>query len=137
MSGASLSVRVEKGLGAFRLDAAFEAAPRGVTAIFGASGAGKSTVLAAVAGALRPDRGRIALGDQLLFDEAARVNLPMERRAVGWVFQDARLFPHLSVAGNLGYGLKRARGRPLRVGLDEVAAVLGIETLMDRRPRDL
>ena len=71
MSG--LSVRIEKALGDFRLDAAFEAAPRGVTALFGASGAGKSTVLAALAGALRPDRGRIALGDRVLFDAGLSV----------------------------------------------------------------
>lgn len=137
MSGTALSVRVGKALGAFRLDAAFEAAPRGVTALFGASGAGKSTVLAAVAGALRPDRGRIALDGRALFDAEAGIDLPMERRAVGWVFQDARLFPHLTVAANLRYGLERARGRPVRVGVQAVTAVLGIEGLLERRPRDL
>jgi molybdate transport system ATP-binding protein len=137
MSTGVLDVRVEKTLGAFRLDAAFEGAPRGVTALFGASGAGKSTVLAAVAGALRPDQGRIVLNDRVLFDAEAGVDLAMERRAVGWVFQDARLFPHLTVAANLNYGLKRARGRSHRVGLDEVAAVLGIEALLARKPRDL
>ncbi|OYX35808.1 MAG: molybdenum ABC transporter ATP-binding protein [Caulobacterales bacterium 32-69-10] len=137
MSEAALTVRAEKALGAFRLDAEFEAAPKGVTALFGASGAGKSTVLAAVAGALRPDRGRIALNGRALFDAEAGIDLPMERRAIGWVFQDARLFPHLSVAANLRYGLQRARGRALRVGIDEVAAVLGVEALLERRPRDL
>jgi molybdate transport system ATP-binding protein len=132
-----LCVRIEKALGDFRLEAAFEAAPRGVTALFGASGAGKSTVLAALAGALRPDRGRISLGERVLFDAEARVDTPMERRAVGWVFQDARLFPHLTVADNLAYGLKRARGRPQRVTQAEVAGVLGVEHLLARRPRDL
>ncbi len=133
----SLSVRIRKSLGAFSLDAAFEGAPAGVTALFGASGAGKSTVLAAIAGALRPDDGRIALGDQVLFDSAAGIDLPMERRAVGWVFQDARLFPHFSVEANLRYGLARAKDRPVVAKLDEVAAVLGIEALLQRRPRDL
>lgn len=137
MSGPPFLIRVRKQLGAFRLDVDFEGTARGVTALFGASGAGKSTVLAAVAGALKPDAGRIAVGERVLFDADAGVDLAMEARAVGWVFQDARLFPHLSVAGNLAYGLKRARGRPQRVGLAEVAGVLGIEALLERRPRDL
>jgi molybdate transport system ATP-binding protein len=132
-----LALDIEARLGAFRLKAAFTA-PRGaVTALFGVSGAGKSSILAAVAGARRPDRGRIAVDEAVLFDAAAGVDRPMEARAVGWVFQDARLFPHLSVRANLLYGLKRARGRPETIGFDEVAAVLGVERLMDRRPRDL
>jgi molybdate transport system ATP-binding protein len=133
---AGLDVAIVKRLGAFALDVAFEAGP-GVTALFGASGAGKSSVLAAVAGALRPDRGRIVLDGEPLFDSEARVDRPMERRGVGWVFQDARLFPHLSVEQNLRYGERRARGRPRNVGFDEVVAVLGIEPLLARRPRDL
>ena len=137
MSQPALTVHVRKRLGDFDLDAAFQAGARGVTALFGPSGAGKSTVLAAVAGAVRPDSGRIGLGDEVLFDAATRIDRPMEHRAVGWVFQDARLFPHLDVHANLTYGLKRARGRPVRVGLDEVASVLGIEALLRRRPRDL
>ena len=131
-----LSVSVRKRLGAFELDAAFEAGP-GVTVLFGPSGAGKSTVLAAVAGALRPDAGRILLDGEALFDAGARRFTPMEARGIGWVFQDARLFPHLSVEANLTYGLKRAGARPRRVALSEVAAVLGIEALLERRPRDL
>lgn len=132
-----LSVAVEKQLGAFRLDAAFQVAPGGVTALFGVSGAGKSSVLGAVAGALRPDRGRIVAGEAVLFDSAAGIDAPMEARGVGWVFQDARLFPHLTVRRNLVYGLQRARGRPHVIRLDEVAGVLGLEALLDRRPRDL
>lgn len=137
MSVEGLEVRVEKRLGAFRLNAAFEVPARGVTALFGVSGAGKSSVLAAIAGALRPDRGRIALGPETLFDSEARIDRPMEARGVGWVFQDSRLFPHLDVARNLGYGLARAKARPRRFTLEEVAAVLGIEALLHRRPRDL
>ena len=137
MSPVGLSVWAETRLGTFRLDAAFEGPARGVTALFGPSGAGKSSLLAAVAGALRPDRGRIVAGGKLLFDDATGVNLAMERRGAGWVFQDARLFPHLDVRGNLAYGLQRARDRPHRVGFDEVVAVLGIGDLLDRRPRDL
>jgi molybdate transport system ATP-binding protein len=135
MSG--LSVQVEKRLGEFRLGAGFEGPDRGVTALFGASGAGKTAVLAAIAGAWRPERGRIVAGGRTLFDSAAGVDLPMERRALGWIFQDARLFPHLNVKRNLAYGLERARNRERRVGFDEVLSVLGIDHLLERRPRDL
>jgi molybdate transport system ATP-binding protein len=131
----SLSVRITSRLGAFALDAAFDGAGQGVTVLFGASGAGKSSVLAAVAGALTPDQGRIALDDAVLFDSAARIDTPMERRRIGWVFQDARLFPHLSVEGNLHYGQKRAPAGP--IAFDQVVSVLGIAPLLGRRPRDL
>lgn len=132
-----LSVRVRQRLGVFTLDAAFEAAPRGVTALFGPSGAGKSAVLAAIGGATRPDGGRIAIDGAILFDSDSGVNLKPEQRGVGWVFQDGRLFPHLSVSGNLRYGLYRAGARPRRIGFDEVVTVLGVEPLLARRPRDL
>ena len=135
--GETLSVKVKKRLGAFALDVAFEAPGRGVTCLFGVSGAGKSATLAAVAGAARPDAGRIAIGQDVLFDHEKGVDRPMERRGAGWVFQDARLFPHLSVEANLRYGLKRVRGRPHRVAFDEAIGVLGIEPLLARRPRDL
>jgi molybdate transport system ATP-binding protein len=136
MSG-GLVVDIRARCGGFELAVAFEGPARGVTALFGPSGAGKSLTLAAVAGALRPAAGRVAVGDQLFFDSASGVDLPMERRGVGWVFQDARLFPHLDVEANLRYGLKRARGRPARVGFDEVVGVLDIVPLLRRRPRDL
>ncbi|MEO6340540.1 MAG: molybdenum ABC transporter ATP-binding protein [Caulobacteraceae bacterium] len=132
-----LTVDIEQALGAFRLSAAFEAEGRGLTALFGPSGAGKSAILAAIAGATRPDRGRIALGSLTLFDLASGVNLPPEQRGVGWVFQDARLFPHLSVEANLRYGQRRAKGRPVTVAFDEVIEVLGIGHLLQRRPRHL
>jgi molybdate transport system ATP-binding protein len=132
-----LQVQVQKRLGAFQLDAVFEASEEGVTVLFGPSGAGKSSVLAAIAGALRPDAGLVHLDGQPLFDAAARIDIPMERRRIGWVFQDARLFPHLSVEGNLRYGLKRAHASDRPITFDEVTAVLGIERLLHRRPRDL
>ena len=131
-----LSVAVDRRLGGFRLEAAFEAGA-GVTAVFGASGSGKSTLLAAIAGALRPDRGRIVADGRVLFDSTTGVDLAMEARAIGWVFQDARLFPHLSVESNLRYGLTRARERPHALSLGEVAEVLGLQPLLARRPRDL
>jgi molybdate transport system ATP-binding protein len=130
-----LQVNVQSRLGDFVLDAAFEAPAQGVTVLFGASGAGKSSVLAAVAGAKGPDAGRIAFGGEAWFDAAAGINLPMERRRIGWVFQDARLFPHLSVEANLRFGLKRAPAGPIR--FDALVEVLGIGALLARRPRDL
>ena len=129
-----LQVEVCARLGDFRLDARFEGAD-GVTVLFGPSGAGKSSVLAAVAGALKPDAGRIALSGDVLFDPAQGIDVPMERRRVGWVFQDARLFPHLSVEGNLRFGLKRAPAGPIR--FEEVVEALGVGHLLHRRPRDL
>jgi molybdate transport system ATP-binding protein len=130
-----LQVRVQARLGAFELDAAFEGASHGVTVLFGPSGAGKSSVLAAVAGALKPGSGRIALDGAALYDSAAGVDMPMQRRRIGWVFQDARLFPHLSVEANLRYGQRRAAPGP--IGWDAVVRVLGIAALLARKPRDL
>jgi molybdate transport system ATP-binding protein len=105
-----------------------------VTVLFGPSGAGKSSVLLAVAGLLRAS-GRVAVGDAVLQDGAAGVWVPPERRRLGGVFPDARLFPHLTVAGNLRYGLKRAPAGP--VGFDEVVRLLGIGPVLDRRPAGL
>jgi molybdate transport system ATP-binding protein len=132
-----LDVSVAKRLGVLSLDVTFSVPAQGVTALFGRSGAGKSATLGAIAGALRPDRGRIALGDRVLFDSDGGIDVPMERRAIGWVFQDARLFPHLSVRANLDYGARRARGRDAGVRFDEVLSVLGIEPLLARRPARL
>lgn len=135
--GSALSVEVGKRLGRFQLQARFQAAPAGVTALFGTSGAGKSALLSMIAGTLRPDAGRIALGSDVLFDSAAGLDLRPELRSLGWMTQEPRLFPHLSVRENLRYGLKRAGARPRRVEFDEAVEVLGIEPLLQRRPRDL
>ena len=136
MSAPALTVGIKKKLGAFALDVVFEGAA-GVTVLFGPSGAGKSATLAAIAGVLAPDGGRITLGDDVLYDRAGRIVLKPEARRIGWVFQDARLFPHLSVEGNLRYGLARARGRPAPIAFDAVVGVLGLAALLRRRPRDL
>ncbi|MBX9752682.1 MAG: molybdenum ABC transporter ATP-binding protein [Roseococcus sp.] len=121
----------------FALEAAFTAAPRGVTAIFGPSGCGKSTILNAVAGLLRPDSGRVALEGAVLVDTARGLFVPAERRRCGLVFQEARLFPHLSVAGNLRYGLRRAPRDAAGPGFEEVVALLGLGGLLERRPARL
>ncbi|WP_375420969.1 ATP-binding cassette domain-containing protein [uncultured Sphingomonas sp.] len=105
-------------------------AGEGATVLFGPSGVGKTSVLNMVAGLIRPDRGRIAVGGTLLFGDG--VDLPAERRRAGYVFQEPRLFPHLRVRANLLYGARDAGER-----LAEVAATLDIAGLLDRWPRSL
>ncbi len=131
-----LSVAIEKRRGSFELNARFESPTPGVVALFGRSGCGKSTLVHIIAGLLDADAGRIALHDSLLLDTAAHVNVPAERRRIGVVFQEPRLFPHMSVAANLNYGRKRA-APPFFVTLDAVADLLGIGRLMDRRTHQL
>ncbi|MES2754619.1 MAG: ATP-binding cassette domain-containing protein [Pseudomonadota bacterium] len=103
-------------------------AEAGLTVLFGASGAGKTSVLDMIAGLLRPDAGRVAVAGRVLFDSTAGTDLPPDQRRAGYVFQDARLFPHLSVRDNLTYG-----GGPIDARLD----FLGIDHLLDRWPRSL
>jgi molybdate transport system ATP-binding protein len=98
-----LSVDVEKRLGEFSLSATFESGGK-ATALFGSSGSGKTSIVNMIAGLIAPDRGRIAFDDVVLFDSSARINVPAHRRRIGYVFQEGRLFPHLSVAANLDYG---------------------------------
>jgi molybdate transport system ATP-binding protein len=131
-----LDVRVEKRLGDLELSASFKA-PRGVTAFFGPSGAGKTSLVNLMAGLLKPDQGRIALGEKVLFDSSRKINLPPERRGVGLVFQDGRLFPHLSVKSNLQYGMRLVPPQRRRLGLDEVVELMGIAHLLKRRPATL
>jgi molybdate transport system ATP-binding protein len=131
-----LSVDVEKQLGKFSLDAKFEAAS-GVTALFGSSGAGKTSIANMVAGLVTPDRGRIVLDESVLFDSAAGVNVPPHRRRIGYVFQEGRLFPHLTVRANLAYG-RRMNGIA-RDDVEEtrIVELLNIGHLLDRRPGKL
>lgn len=131
-----LELRVEHRFAGFRLDVQFDGPSDGVTAVFGPSGCGKSTLLACVAGLVRPQAGRIAIDGRVLLDTEQHVFVAPERRRCGMVFQDARLFPHLSVATNLRYGARRA---PDGEGpsFDAVVGLLGIETLLPRRPGTL
>ena len=117
------------------LDIAFEAPDGAVTMLFGPSGAGKSTVISAAAGLFRPDFARMAVKGQVLADTDTGLWVPPERRRAGLVFQDARLFPHMSVANNLRYGQRRAAPGP--IGFDEVVELLGIGALLARRPGTL
>ena len=131
-----ISVAVQRRLGAFLLDVAFEGPGDGVTALFGPSGAGKSATLAAIAGSGMVDRARIVLGARVLTDTATGVHVPARARRIGWVFQDARLFPHLRVEANLRYGLKRAP-LPHPIAFDHVVDVLDIGDLLARGIADL
>jgi molybdate transport system ATP-binding protein len=131
-----LAVAAEKQLGALNLAAQFQIAG-GVTALFGPSGAGKTSVVNMIAGLLKPDRGSIVLDDTVLFDHAAAINVPPHRRRIGYVFQEGRLFPHLNVRQNLDYG-RRMSGRPRDPSeFERIAALLGITHLLQRRPRML
>jgi molybdate transport system ATP-binding protein len=128
-----LAVQVEKRLGDFRLDVRFKT-ENGVTALFGPSGAGKTTLVNLISGLLRPDRGKIVLGEVVLFDGAARIDLPVHRRHIGYVFQEGRLFPHLSVRRNLDYGRRMRALAPDPGELARIVSLLEIGHLLDRRP---
>jgi molybdate transport system ATP-binding protein len=132
-----IEVDIEKRLGAFTLAARFTAPEAGITALFGRSGAGKTTLVNALAGLIRPERGRIALGGSVLFDAARGIDLPPERRRLGYVFQEGRLFPHYSVRGNLTYGRRSGPPRDPALSFDAVVARFGLAALLDRRPGDL
>ncbi len=141
--GAPMSDRLRfdvlKRLGDFAFECDLDLPLAGLVALFGASGAGKSTLINLVAGLLQPDAGRIAIGPDVFFDAKERVRLPIEKRGLGVVFQDARLFPHLSVRANLMFGFKRAGARVLapQVTFDAVVELLGLATLLERRPHTL
>lgn len=131
----SVQVALTHAFPGFTLDLAFEAPP-GLTALYGPSGSGKTTVINAVAGLLRPDRGRVVVEGAVLMDTAAGVALPPHRRRAGYVFQDARLFPHLTVRQNLAYGAWFAPKAP-GPDLARIADLLDIAPLLNRRPAGL
>ena len=132
----SIELSLKKRQGDFTLDISFRS-EGGITALFGRSGAGKSSLVAMAAGLSRPDAGRIVVGDTVLFDSKAGIDLPSERRRVGLVFQDGRLFPHLSVLANLRYGEKLVPVAERWASFDRVIGLLGIGHLLDRRPAKL
>ncbi|HVV40164.1 MAG TPA: molybdenum ABC transporter ATP-binding protein [Nitrobacter sp.] len=127
-----LRVEVAKQLGAFAIDVSFASEGR-VTGLFGASGAGKTSLISMIAGLLRPDRGTIVLGGETLDDTARRLHVPAHRRRIGYVFQDARLFPHLDVRKNLDYGRRMNRLASDPAQEARVTELLNIGHLLDRR----
>jgi molybdate transport system ATP-binding protein len=131
----SVSLALRHRFASIEMDIAFEVPSPGVTVLFGPSGAGKSTVINAAAGLLRPDACRVEVDGRVLADTRSGVWLAPERRRAGLVFQDSRLFPHMSVATNLRFGLRRVG--PGAVGFDEIVDLLGIGGLLNRRPNTL
>jgi molybdate transport system ATP-binding protein len=132
----SIAVQTRHRQGDFTLDAAFEPDAR-VVALFGPSGSGKSTLLHIIAGLIRPDDARVTVDGRVLTDTVAGLRVPVHKRRIGYVFQDARLFPHLSVARNLAYGRWFAPKAERYGSHDEIVALLGIGHLLDRKPTTL
>ncbi len=122
--------------GAFSLSAKFES-EAGLTVLFGRSGSGKTTLLNAIAGLVRPDSGRIVVGGEVFYDARAGVSVPVQKRRIGYVFQEGRLLPHLSVRRNLGYGRFFTPEADRYVDFDRVVALLDLATLLERRPHHL
>lgn len=131
MPGSAFDVDIQAKLGDFSLDAQFSA-PSGITVLTGASGAGKSSLVSALAGLLTPDSGRIMNGAKVLFDKKKRINLRPGKRRCGYVLQDALLFPHMGVKGNLTFGARKGQ-----ITLDQVVKLLGLGHVMKRRPHQL
>jgi molybdate transport system ATP-binding protein len=128
-----LSVDLTKTLGRFTIQAKFEV-PSGATVLFGPSGAGKTAIVEMIAGLLRPDRGRILCRGRMVFDSGTRIDLPPWHRCFGYVFQDGRLFPHMTVAKNLDYGRKRYGLPRDRAARERVIDMLDIAHITQRRP---
>ncbi len=128
-----LNIKMTKQLGEMALNVDIQLPSTGISAIFGRSGAGKTTLINALSGLSRPDTGCIQLGECVLFDHLKRINLPPEKRRIGYVFQDARLFPHYKVLGNLKYGMRSFDP----VYFDDVVDLLGIRLLLNRYPNAL
>jgi molybdate transport system ATP-binding protein len=135
MAGIRARIRLDRG--DFLLDVDLDLPQRGVSALFGHSGSGKTTILRALAGLERAPGGYVALGDEVWQDEAKGVFVPVHRRALGYVFQEASLFSHLSVRANLDFGRRRVALAERRFEPDAVAELLGIGHLLERRPNSL
>ena len=132
-----LSVNITQAFGSFRLETQFEVEEGSITAIFGKSGAGKTSTINAIAGLTRPDVGVIQIGNTTLFDQNLRINLPIYKRQIGYVFQDDRLFPHMTVRNNLIYGTPKNRDVANSLNLTDITGLLELAPLLERRPRTL
>uniref|UniRef100_UPI001A9CF580 ATP-binding cassette domain-containing protein n=1 Tax=Pseudomonas sp. 95_A TaxID=2813570 RepID=UPI001A9CF580 len=128
-----LTLNMAQRLGEHQLEVDVTIPASGITAIFGVSGAGKTSLINAIGGLTQPQRGRIQLNERILFDADQQIALPPEKRRIGYVFQDARLFPHYRVRGKLRYGLSAS----MKGQFDSLVALLGLEPLLDRFPLSL
>ena len=128
-----LKINIAQQLGEHQLNVDVEIPASGITAIFGVSGAGKTSLINAISGLTQPQSGQIALNDRLLFDRDSGINLPPEKRRIGYVFQDARLFPHYRVRGNLQYGM----APKMKAQFGALVTLLGLDALLDRYPASL
>jgi len=128
-----LSLNFMQQQGDHQLEIDLQIPAKGITAIFGVSGAGKTSLINAISGLTQPQRGRIQLNDRLLFDAEQKITLPPEKRRIGYVFQDARLFPHYRVRGNLQYGMAPS----MKAQFDSLVSLLGLEALLPRFPLSL
>lgn len=133
----SIEVSLRHRLGRFELDCSFRVEGLGVTALFGPSGAGKSTIVNGVAGLLRPNHGRIVIDGEVLLDTERSIFVPTQRRRTGYVFQDSRLFPHLTVERNLLFGKRRAPKDAALPIFSDVVDLLGLAVLLERKPGKL
>lgn len=132
----SFDVDVAVTLGSTRVERAFKAG-EGLTVLFGPSGAGKTSVLNMIAGLIRPEQGHVRVNGRMLFDFERGIDVPVERRRAGYVFQEPRLFPHMSVRTNLFYGFPRTRTPERYAAFERLTELLGIAHLLDRWPRSL
>jgi molybdate transport system ATP-binding protein len=136
MLQAKIKKRLGRDMDVFTLDVELSVPP-GVTILFGASGSGKSTTLRVIAGILQPDAGRITVDEQIFYDSQTHINLPVRKRGVGYVFQHLALFPHLSVRGNVEFGMKDLPPRERHQRAAEIVSALKIEHTMNRKPREI
>jgi molybdate transport system ATP-binding protein len=132
-----LDISVKRLQGVFKIDTSFVTHGTGITALYGCSGAGKTSVINMVAGLVRPDEGRIVVNGRTYFDSETGINVPPEKRRFGYIFQDGRIFPHLSVKSNLTYGMKLVPHSERFVAFDQVVELLGIGHLLNRQPSKL
>lgn len=132
-----LDIQLKRQQGDFFVDVSFRSRSTGVTALFGCSGAGKTSIVKMIAGLIQPDEGHIKIDRHRLFDSSQKINIPPERRKIGYIFQEGRLFPHLTVRGNLVYGMNLTPRQERYVAFDQVVQLLGVEHLLTRRPARL
>ncbi len=132
-----LDISLRKSQGDFLVDVSFVTDGKGITALFGRSGAGKTSVINMVAGLIHPDQGRVIVNGRTYFDSQKGLDIPPEKRRFGYIFQDGRLFPHLSVKSNLTYGMNLVPSSERYVEFDQVVSLLGISHLLARRPSKL